>query len=492
MSKGNLIFSPASKVQEAFLNDNSSWLKIYGGAAFAGKSICLLGSHLPIISDPGTRALIVRRTTKNISGSGGLFDAAVDLFKKVDPKLKIRSRDLILEFSSGAQIAFSYLDKPGDKYNFQGKEFSRVCVDEAQQLSEDNVFYLLSRLRSTRVSYPKQAFMTCNPDPDSFLFKFVEHSLDEYLVPDPEIAQKTRYFAREGGKLVFFDTAEDAELALPTPKGETPSYKSYTFYAANIYQNPIGLALNRDYISTLEALPITERKRLLDGAWVREMKSGFFKREWCNYVDFPNMAARKRVRAWDLAFSEPSEARPRVDATAGVLMSKDEKTSVYTVENVITLRKRVHEVEQMIFQTAERDGQNVIISLPKDPGATAGAYCRDLSRRLSEKGFTVRLTSPDKGKLQRFNPFASVAQAGFVQIVKSEWTPDYLNELEQTEFTHKTHDDQADATSDAFYHLARASSLMPFTPLEMTSASNQFGLQSTSLPSDMAASLPFN
>lgn len=73
------------------------------------------------------------------------------------------------------------------------------------------MFYALSRLRSTRVNYPLQAHATCNPDPDSFLMKFVEHSLDEYLVPVRKDKYEKRYFVRDGQGLQFFDSLEDAQ-----------------------------------------------------------------------------------------------------------------------------------------------------------------------------------------------------------------------------------------------------------------------------------------
>ena len=219
---------------------------------------------------------------------------------------------------------------------------------------------------------------------------------------------------------------------------------------------------NQGYISTLKQLPLTESRRLLQGAWVHEQSSGFFKREWITFVDHPNVQATKRCRAWDIASSEPSESNPRVDATAGVLISKDESRKLYTVEDVVTLRKRIHEVEKLIFETAEYDGKNVVIAIPLDPGATAGAYARDLARRLSERGFTVKLIRPERGKLQRFLPFASVAEAGFVQIVRGSWNENYINELETTQFNKKSHDDQADATSDSFYCLNRSLTMPMF------------------------------
>lgn len=444
-----VLFSPASIPQSQFLL-STSWLTIYGGAAFAGKSFCALGSMLPILGHKGTRAVVIRKTTKMLSGGSGLFDAAIHLYSQFDPKMRIKTRDLTLVFSSGAELAFTYLDKPADRLNLQGKEFSRICVDEGQQLSGDNVFYALSRLRSTRVNYPLQAHITCNPDPASFLMPFVEHMLDENLVPIRQAEYAERYFVRQDGQLLFYDNKEEAHAI--HGGGEESPVKSYKFIPGSIYDNPRGLELNKDYISTLKALPPVESRRLLDGAWVKESKSGFFKREWIEYVDAPSVTATKRVRAWDLAFREVSEVTPRVDATAGVLMSKDQNNA-FTVEDVIVLRRRVHDVEKAIFETAAKDGTDTWISLPLDPGATAGAYCRNLARKLGEMGYKVRLVRPEKGKLQRFNPFASVAQAGFVKIVRAEWTDHYIDELETTEFSNKTFDDQADATSDAFYLL---------------------------------------
>ena len=448
----DIIFSPCSKPQEQFLN-SEAFFTLYGGSAFAGKSICLLGGMLPIIGYSGTRAVVIRKTTKQLSGSGSLFDAAINLYSKVDPKLKIKSRDLTLVFSSGAELQFTYLDRDADRMNLQGREYSRICFDECQQLSYDNVMYALSRLRSTRVPYPLKSVGTCNPDPDSFLYNFVKHSLDDDQIPIRRDSYPTRYFFRTSNDILWYDTLEEAQSVHGTDKES--GVKSFLFIPGSIYDNPIGLKQNEGYIATLKALPRVESDRLLKGAWVRESKSGFFKREWVSIVEHPSLTAKKRVRAWDLAFSEISEAKPDCDATAGVLVSKDNE-SVYNVEDVVTIRKRVHEVEKLIFETAYKDGFGTMISLPLDPGATAGAYCKDLSRKLSERGFIVKLTRPDKGKQQRFLPFGSVSEAGFVTVTRADWNDAYFKELEQMDFTNKTHDDMGDATSDAFFHLNRS------------------------------------
>lgn len=483
-----IIFSPASEAQQAFLTSNS-WFTIYGGAAFAGKSMCLLGSMLPIIHHPGTRAVIIRKTTKMLSGTGGLFDAAINLYTKVDPKLKIKSRDLTLVFSSGAQIQFTFLDKPADRQNLQGREYSRIAFDECQQLDGDNVFYALSRLRSTLVGYPLQAHATCNPDPDSFLMKFVEFSLDDNLIPRSDARNNERYFVRDSFGLHFHDDYDVACEKHPKDVNGDSPVKSYRFVPGKIFDNPKGLEQNKGYISTLKALPPVESRRLLHGAWVRESKSGYFKRENVRLVDTVNFSAFKRTRSWDLAFSAPSEARPDVDATAGVLVSKD-KASVYTVEDIVVVRDKVHIVEEMIFKTAERDGKDVSITLPLDPGATGGAYCKALARQLSELGYSVKLIRPEKGKLQRFLPFASAVEAGYVQFVKATWTEDAFTELERMDFSNNTHDDIADALSDSFYQLNQGIQLpTSFALPDLSKPTSNIGIFNEGIPTGYAEPL---
>ena len=446
--QSEIVFAPASKAQEQFLNSDADFT-FYGGAAGAGKSHCLLGSFLKYCHHPRTRGVIFRRTTKQISNPGGLFDNAVNLYKKVDPKLKIKSRELEIIFSSGATLKFAYLDKPKDKYNFQGAELTFIGFDEIQQLEEDNVGYLLSRLRSTTVDYKKQIYATGNPDYDAFIRPWVEFALDQRGIPIRQDEYKNRFFVRvEGGQYRWADTREELEEIYGT--GDDSGILSFKYVPGNIYDNPILIKTNPSYLTQLKSLPRVEMERLLLGSWfARPESSGLFKREWVQMVDHPNGRAKQRVRAWDLAFSKPSEVYPNPDWTRGVLISKD-KSNVYTVEDVQSMQDRVHEVERLIFDTAVRDGQDVIISIPLDPAAAAGAYAKDLQRRLSEMGFTVRLSKPVTSKITRFAPFSSVAQAGYVHVVKADWNKAFFDELEVFDGDKKRKDDQCDCCSDAF------------------------------------------
>lgn len=449
----DIVFAPASKAQEQFLNSDAT-VTFYGGAAGAGKSHCLLGAFLKYCHHPETRGVILRRTTKQISNPGGLFDNAINLYKKVDPGLKIKSRELEIIFSSGAKLKFGYLDKPKDKYEFQGAELSFIGFDEIQQLDEDNVIYLLSRLRSTKVDYPLQVYATGNPDYEAFIRPWVEFALDERGIPIRKDDYPTRYFIRiTGGSYVWSDSREELEEIYG--KSDKAGILSFKYVPGNIYDNPILIESNPGYLAQLKALPRVEMERLLLGSWyARQEAAGHFKREWCTMVDYPNMVATQRIRAWDFAFTKPSEQNPNPDWTRGVLISKD-KANIYTVEDMQSIQDRVHEVEKLIFQTAVRDGQGVTISIPLDPNAAAQAYARGLQRRLAEMGFNVRLSKPVVSKLTRFAPFSSIAQSGFIQILKADWNQDFFNELEIFTGERKNKDDIADCCSDCIYHLNR-------------------------------------
>jgi predicted phage terminase large subunit-like protein len=444
----NLVFSPASSAQEQFLMSTAD-ITFYGGAAGAGKSHCLLGAFLKFCHHPRTRGVIFRRTTKQISNPGGLFDSAINLYKKVDPKLRIKVREQELIFSSGATLKFGYLDNASDKYNYQGAELTFLGFDEIQQLNQDNVVYMLSRLRSTSVDYKKQAFATGNPDYDSFIREWVEFALDERGIPIRKDVYPMRYMVQvAGGQLAWADTREELESIYGS--GDQSGILTFMFVPGTIYDNPPLMKADPTYVSKLKALPRVEMERLLLGSWyARQQTSGMFKREWVEEVYLPNGRAKRRVRAWDTAFSAPSEQYPNPDYTRGVLISKD-ATNVYTVEDVVSLRDRVHKVEQLIFETAVRDGQEVTISIPIDPAAAAGAYARDLQRRLAEMGFNVRLSKPVKSKITRFAPFSSVAQSGFVNVVKADWNKAFYDELEIFDGDPKKKDDQVDCCSDAF------------------------------------------
>lgn len=323
-------------------------------------------------------------------------------------------------------------------------------------------------MRNAYVDYSPQMFLLTNPDYNSFLrFWIQDFYLDERGIPIPELAGTKRWWVRQGNSMLWYDTLEEAQER--HGDGPESGIRTFTFIGANCRDNPPLLKAQPDYISNLMALPRVEKERLLDGSWFARMEaSGLFKREWCDEVPYPNGRARQRVRAWDLAFTKPSEQNKDPDYTRGVLISKDDM-KVYTVEDVVGCRERVHDVEQLIFDTALKDGKGVVISIPQDPNAAAAAYARGLQSKLAGMGFTVRLVRPVKSKINRFAPFSSIAQAGFVRIVKAEWNKEFYDELEIFDGGKKNHDDMVDACSDCMLLLNREMQLPIFSMQALSS-----------------------
>jgi len=467
---------PASLKQEQILN-SSATITLAGGAAGSGKTFTLLMTALKFMQHPKATGVIFRRNSKMITAPGSVWSEAVSVYTDIYGKsLKVRHRDMEIVFPHGAVLKFSHMQHESDMYDWKGSQLSFVAFDEVSEFSEAMVTYLMSRMRNAHVDYQPQMFLTTNPDYDCFLRLWIQDFyLDSQGIPIQERSGHIRYFFRQGNTMLWYNSLEEAE-AVHGVGGES-GITSFTFIPATCRDNPPLLKAQPDYISRLMSLPRVEMERLLLGSWfARAENSGLWKREWIQMVEHPNARATQRIRAWDLAFSLPSEQYPNPDWTRGVLISKD-RDNIYTIEDVQSMRDRVNNVERLIFETAQRDGTGVTISIPLDPAAAAGAYAKDLQRRLAEAGYSVRLTKPVTSKVTRFAPFSSVTQAGFVRVVYGDWNIAFFDELEIFDGNKKKKDDQADCCSDAFLLLNKQID-MPTMLLPDLAGGSQYTFQS--------------
>lgn len=463
MSEDNVI-GPKSEKQRQFVQSDAH-VTVFGGAAGAGKSYLGVMDFLKYIHLPKFRGLITRRTTPQLKGPGGILDNALDLYKKFDPKVRWKDKDGKFVFSSGAEVYLRHFENLAAKDNFQGSEINEFLVDEGQQFEEEMVVYLMSRMRNPKCpEVMPHMKITCNPDYDSFLRTWIEWYLDpETGIPIPERSGIKRWFITLDGKKVFADTREE----LIEKYGERSYPLSFRFIAANVYDNPVLVERNPDYVAMLESLGRVEKARLLYGSWyARAESAGYFKKEWVEEVPLAPLVAIQRCRAWDISGTLPSDTNPNPDWTAGVLMSKD-RNSLYYVEDVVRDRRRHGGVFDLILETARRDGAETTILIPCDPGAAGKAYAAQLVRELAEHGFVARIKQTNKSKVTRFAPFAAVAEAGGVRLVRGEWNEAYISELERFDGSRNIKDDQVDATSDAFHHLATNIHIPDFMPPDM-------------------------
>lgn len=468
-------FEPASLKQSWFLSSDANII-VYGGAMGGGKTYCGLLRHLRWVDDPHYRGYVVRKQQTSVMATGGIFDEAFGLYKAFDENVKPNKKAMTFTFPSGAVVAMGHCETNEDAEKWRGRQVSACMVDEATQLLEDHVLVILSRLRSKAKMIPN-LFLTCNPSPDSFIRRWI----DWWLIPkgeenagraDPKKDGKIRWFIRQNNEMIWADTKQE----LLDTYGSHVLPLSLQFISATIYDNPPLIKSNPGYLANLQGLKRVKQERDLYGNWdIREEASGYFKLDWLGEPINPyDMDIVKRVRAWDLAGSLPSEVLPNPDWTAGVLMAKT-RSGLYIIEDVIRFRGRYGEVIQKIIETAKSDPEETQIVLPQEPGQAGKSAGLMMVKALIEEGFSAKLKSSNKSKITRFMPVASAAEAGLVRYAFGSWNDTYFSEMEAFNGDRANKDDQVDATSDAFITLAERRDIPSFA-VPINIKSNEFRL----------------
>jgi predicted phage terminase large subunit-like protein len=146
------------------------------------------------------------------------------------------------------------------------------------------------------------------------------------------------------------------------------------------------------------------------------------------------------ARGWDMA-ATPGDG----DYTAGVKMASDEAGFFYVLD-VVRDRWDTATRDKMIVQTAELDGPYVSIVGTQDPGQAGKGQAEAFIRMLA--GFSVTTAPATGSKMVRADPFSSQVNAGNVKLLRGDWNREYIDELRK--FPLGKHDDQVDASSDAF------------------------------------------
>ena len=307
-------------------------------------------------------------------------------------------------------------------------------MDEGTHLAEDSIFWINSRLRNSSSSIENKSFwISCNPDGDSWLLDWVrwyiypEEAGDKAGLPNPERNGVERYIGRVAGKTVFADTEEEFiskyfDPALSVDDPSQPAPLTLTVLLGNVYDNPVLVKKQPQYVANLRSMPEVEMRRNLLGDWfARAQNSSMFSRGWVEEVDDIDPALIvSTVRAYDLAGTLSSDVTPHPDYTACVKMSKL-TDGRYIIRDVQRTRITVGNWLNFIRDNAIRDRENgefVTILLPIDPNPSAKLGIQMLSYELNDAGFVVKLEAQHFKKLEAFRPFASRAENGGILVIK--------------------------------------------------------------------------
>lgn len=478
-----VVIKPQKGSQEVAMQSKADVI-IYGGAAGSGKSHLLLMHPLQYIQDPNFQGVFFRRVTKQLIGSGGLWQEAGKMYSAFKTRHRTKP-ELQHLFPKGSMLSFSHMEHAKNRFDHQGLQYSFIGFDELTHFEESQFTYLLSRLRSDADS-KSYCMATCNPDADSWVLKWIEWWLDKEGFPDPEKKGVLRYYVVIDESPVFADSPEELMEKYPEScqvynpnedKYVTVPPKSITFIGGTIFDNPILIQRNPNYLAELQALPTVEKARLLHGNWYARAKgANYWDRSWLKKLAHPPKEGLA-ARGWDKASQEPSEVERQPDFTTSVKIIKTRDGDYVILGDYIEENKDTGDTEiygkfrlgpgkrdNIIKKQGLYDGEECTIVLPIDPGAAGKSEFTEASKKLSEEGLIVKSDpSPStKSKLTKFTPFAVACENGFVYIVESSFKDKksldaFYKELEAFDGERSTRtkkDDWPDACATTFNFLA--------------------------------------
>lgn len=441
--------------QEDFLASSAD-IAIFGGAAGCGKTFALLMEPLRHTHTPGFGAVVFRRTMPQITTEGGLWDTARSLYAPLG--VDFIENPYRVRFPSSTKIEFHHLQYDDTVRSWDGSQIPLVCFDELQHFTAHQFFYMLSRNRSMCGVVP-YVRATCNPDPDSFLRRFLAWWIDdESGFPIQERSGAIRWMVRLKNEIHWGDSREELiERFTGSYAPDEIMPKSVTFIPALLEHNQELLKANPEYRANLLALPEYEQQRLLYGNWNARPKAGdLFRRKDFTIVEPGTMVLKQTFRYWDRAASEQTEKRPDPDYTVGVKGGFGLDGFFY-VTDVIRFRAGPYEVKEAVKKAAEQDGRSAEIVLEQDPGQAGVAEIADYIRALA--GFSVVPVAARADKFTRWKPFATHVRAGNVRLVRGPWNDAFIAELEALTDNPSDygHDDQGDAAAGLFNHASSGS-----------------------------------
>lgn len=253
---------------------------IGGGSRGGSKTFSLLMEALKDIYDKNFKAIIFR---KEVDDLANIIDESKRLFQEFGEYNKSKS-DMTWNLNSGGSVKFNYYsDNYEDfKVRFQGKQFSYMGVDEITHMEYNKFKYLITCNRNA-YKIRNRFWGTCNPDPDSWVAKFIDWWIGEDGFPIPERNGVVRYCFMEGDDVSTIYWGNTREEVYEQCKGIIdrhwkPEYnqygtpqelfiKSVSFVEAKLADNKKLMKSDPTYLGNLMQQDDEQRARDLDGNW---------------------------------------------------------------------------------------------------------------------------------------------------------------------------------------------------------------------------------
>lgn len=287
--------------QEDMLSSTADII-IGGGNRGGSKTYSLLMEALKDIYDKNFHAILFRSDlnalTSMIDDSRGVYNQ-FGVFNE-------SKNDLTWKMNMGGFLRFSYHDGSleGFKKRVQGHQYAYIGVDEITHIDFPKFKYLLTCNRNA-YNIRNRFWGTCNPDPDSWVAKFIDWWIGEDGFPIEERNGKIRYCFMDGDNvdsIIWGDTREEVYQkcrhiidSMYTAdmyefgKPQDLFIKSVAFVRAKLTDNIQLMRSDPRYMASVSGQSEEERSRDFLGNWrFRSTGSDIIKMQ--HMIDFYNNA----------------------------------------------------------------------------------------------------------------------------------------------------------------------------------------------------------
>lgn len=245
------------------------------------KSFSSLMEVLKDIKNPDFHATILRNEKDDLQS---LVTDSYKLFSQFGTYNKSQN-DMTWNFNNGGWLKFSYYAGAYQdfKTRFQGRQFAYVCIDEGTQCPYKKFKYLLTNNRNA-AHIRNRFWITCNPDPESWVRKFIDWWVDEdgYIIPERDGVVRYCFMDGDTPESIYWgDTREEVyeQCSGIIDKLWKDSYeelgytklemfiKSATFIRADVSENIKLISTDASYIANLAQQDEEQRMRDLEANW---------------------------------------------------------------------------------------------------------------------------------------------------------------------------------------------------------------------------------
>ena len=291
---------------------------IGGGSRGGTKSFSLILEAQKDIDNKFFKALLLR---KEIDDLQNLIDESSNIYSQFGEYNKSKN-DMTWNLTKGGSIKFNYYSDSYDdfKVRFQGKQFAYIGIDEITHIEYNKFKYLITCNRNA-YGIRNRFWGTCNPDPDSWVAKFIDWWIGDDGYPIPERDGKIRYCFMDGddvSTIYWGDTREEVyqQCRHTIDKYWKPEYEEYgtpqelfiksvAFVEAKLSDNKKLMQSDGSYLANLANQSEEQRARDLDGNWkYRSLGDDLIKLSNMDYF-FKNefqYGDKKRRASCDVAF----------------------------------------------------------------------------------------------------------------------------------------------------------------------------------------------